>query len=338
MGKDNIISKEEKLIIEILFGKQKLTKKDFSLINYEKIVKISSSHLILPALYINLERKKNLKYLPRDLSKYLTDIYKINKNRNKKLIEESKEIASILDENKIKYVFLKGTAHIHSKLYKNIGERMIGDIDLLVNEIDLKSTVLAIKNYGYRDIRYSFFENMHYTRQVNKNKTFAIEIHTKLLDRGKENIIHSNEFLNNSLNFCNIYVPNFLYQLKHNIYNYQINDFGSALLSYSYRSYYDTYMLKKTKRFNIKKIKLDKHINRYYMIMKILEIPNLNLMSHKQNKLDLFKFKCIYSSKFIYKINYLINRQLKLFPKQFIELILNKKYREYALDKIRKND
>ena len=336
MAGEYILSEEERLIIEILFGTQKLTKKHFSLINYEKIVKISSSHLILPALYINLERKKNLKYLPKDLCKYLTDIYEINKNRNKILIEESKEIASILDKNKVKYVFLKGTAHIHSKLYKNIGERMIGDIDLLVNQIDLKRAVLAIKNYGYKDIKYSFFENMHYTRQVNKNKTFAVEIHTKLLDRGKENIIYSNKFLNNSLNFQHISVPNLLNQFKHNIYNFQINDFGSNLLSYSYRSYYDNYMLNKAENINLKKIKLDKYIRRYYLIIKLLKIPNINLINVSENKLDLFRFKCVYSSKLIYKINYLINRQLKLFPRQLIELILNKKYREYALDKIKK--
>ena len=215
---------------------------------------------------------------------------------------------------------------------------MIGDIDILVNDFSLNKSIRALREYGYEDIEYSFFEDMHYTRQIHKNKIFGVEIHTKLLDKNQANILNSKEVLNKNLNFGNIYVPNFLYQLKHNIYNYQINDFGSALLSYSYRSYYDTYMLKKTKRFNAKKIKLDKHINRYYMIMKILGIPNLNSISCKENKLDLIRFKYIHSNKLFYKINYLFYRQLKLLPKQVIELIINKKYRQYALKKIKSID
>ena len=157
----NIISNEENLIINVLFGNEKLSNKNFKDIDYKKTVKIASSHLILPALYINLKRKNCLNYLPVDLVKYLQEIYLINKNRNKKLIKESEEIAKILRKNKIKFTFLKGTAHIYSKIYNNIGERMIGDIDLLVNQIDLKRAVLAIKNYGYKDIKYSFFVYIH---------------------------------------------------------------------------------------------------------------------------------------------------------------------------------
>ena len=62
------------------------------------------------------------------------------------------------------------------------------------------------------------------------------------------------------------------------------------------------------------------------MIVNILKIPNLNSINYKENRLDLVRFKYIHTNKLFYKINYLFYRQLKLLPKQVIELIINKKY------------
>ena len=50
-------SKEEKILINILFKKKKLDVKVFSKLDYDKLVKIASSHLVLPALYINIKKK-----------------------------------------------------------------------------------------------------------------------------------------------------------------------------------------------------------------------------------------------------------------------------------------
>ena len=76
-----ILSQEEKFLINILFkGENELNNKSFRLLDYEKLVKNVNSHLMIPALYINL-KKKNLKK-PVDpneiLKKYIEDLYTIN--------------------------------------------------------------------------------------------------------------------------------------------------------------------------------------------------------------------------------------------------------------------
>ena len=48
-----ILSNEEMFIIDVLFNYEK-SKKNIDLINFEKVIKISSAHLMLPSLYNNL--------------------------------------------------------------------------------------------------------------------------------------------------------------------------------------------------------------------------------------------------------------------------------------------
>ena len=51
-----MISFEEKFLIKVLFS-QKINLNDFNKINFESLIKIPSSHLILPSLYSNLKKE-----------------------------------------------------------------------------------------------------------------------------------------------------------------------------------------------------------------------------------------------------------------------------------------
>ena len=61
MNNNIFLSKEENLLIDILFSEKKLNKTQFKFIDYELLIKIASSHLMLPSLYVNLKKKKQLK-------------------------------------------------------------------------------------------------------------------------------------------------------------------------------------------------------------------------------------------------------------------------------------
>ena len=54
-----------------------------------KILKLSSSQLLLPALYINIINKGLEKYFDDDFIEYLKNIFEINKNRNNKLLKKT---------------------------------------------------------------------------------------------------------------------------------------------------------------------------------------------------------------------------------------------------------
>ena len=62
---DKKILKEEKFLIEILFSQRKSLIKEIDLkIDFNLLVKIASSHLMLPALFINLKKKEINKFYP----------------------------------------------------------------------------------------------------------------------------------------------------------------------------------------------------------------------------------------------------------------------------------
>ena len=71
-------------------------------------------------------------------------------------------------------------------LFKNRGERMIGDIDILVKKEDSIMAKEILENIGYiskKNKKIFKNEGIHLDRQINKNKIFAIEIHNQLLKK-----------------------------------------------------------------------------------------------------------------------------------------------------------
>ena len=64
----------------------------------------------------------------------MKNITEINRERNKLIIDQAKEINKLLLMHNIKPIFLKGMAALVEGIYNDIGERMISDIDLIVSE------------------------------------------------------------------------------------------------------------------------------------------------------------------------------------------------------------
>ena len=106
--------------------------------NWDAIVKEGSKHLVLPAIFCRLQSKQLLHVLPADLLSYLENITELNRNRNSSILNQMQSISDLLDQNHINHVFLKGAALLVSNIYEDPAERMIGDIDILIdlNQLD----------------------------------------------------------------------------------------------------------------------------------------------------------------------------------------------------------
>ncbi|MDC0497163.1 hypothetical protein OAN50_02285, partial [Flavobacteriaceae bacterium] len=80
-----MVSVEEKLLVNILYKEEHEAQQgiDISNVNFENLIKLASNHLMLPALFFNIN-KKNLSHLfPEDFIECIKNIYSINKARNK---------------------------------------------------------------------------------------------------------------------------------------------------------------------------------------------------------------------------------------------------------------
>lgn len=87
--------------------------------------------------------------LASDVKDYFTAHYLKNSARNIKIIQTVKKLAGIFKAAGIKLVFLKGSAYL-STIYKSEpGVRLMGDIDVLVEEADLERAKEILKKENF---------------------------------------------------------------------------------------------------------------------------------------------------------------------------------------------
>lgn len=217
-------------------------------VDWDNIVKLSTSHYVFPALYCNLKRANFLHYLPNDLVNYMKHITDLNRERNLQIIEQAKEINQLLLDKGITPIFLKGTGNLLEGLYEDIAERMVGDIDFLVSKNLLNSVVKILKDAGYFKKEsiledYTMFSR-HYPKIIKKEKIAAVEIHTKMLSQ--ELLFSYDKILQNiETTTNNIYILSYEDQVLMTCINKQLNDKGQWYKNISLRNSYDLFLLSK---------------------------------------------------------------------------------------------
>ena len=94
-------------------------------VDWDAVVKVSTSHYVFPAIYCNFKRADFLKYLPTDLVDYMKHITDLNRERNKQIISQAQDLNTLLLNNNITPIFLKGTGNLLEGLYDDIAENLI---------------------------------------------------------------------------------------------------------------------------------------------------------------------------------------------------------------------
>lgn len=218
-------------------------------INWEAIVALGSTKLVIPTVFSRLRSKALLKDLPEDLQLYLKYIYDLNLERNEALLKEVHMISDWFNQANIPHVFLKGAAMIASDYYDNIGERMLGDIDVLVPKHLCQKAfdLLLSKGYNYAKtptINPKYFEDKHLLRLASEAFLGAVEIHFKLLDTDQD-ILQPQAVLDERIltKNTNIPIPCAKHLLIHNVLNFQVNDLGSYYNFIGLKNVYDTLVL-----------------------------------------------------------------------------------------------
>lgn len=217
-------------------------------VDWEAVVKVSTAHYVMPALYLNLERAGFLHYLPEDLVVFMAHITELNRERNAQLIAQAKEINTLLLANGIRPIFLKGTGNLLEGLYADIGERMVGDIDFIFSKADYPKTIKALSDFGYEPVQkyeYYFPSFKHYPRIQKEGYIAAVEIHKELLLEKYADEFHYDLIKKSTQYVDNITVMSYQHQLCLSIIAKQINDDGVYYKSISLRNAYDVFLLSK---------------------------------------------------------------------------------------------
>ena len=315
-------------------------------IDWDTVVKLSTSNYVFPAVYCNLKRVDFLKYLPIDLVAYMMYITELNRDRNLKIIEQAKKLNKLLLANNIRPIFLKGTGNLLEGLYEDVGERMVGDIDFLFSEKDFFKAIDILKkdNYSKLEGQLDYFQGFrHYSRLVKPANIAAVEIHKEVTIekyRGEFNykIISEDAQLINDFS-----VLSFENQLSLSIISSQINDYGFELKNFSLRNAYDVFLLSKkvdTKKAISNFTKLKNPLNSFLANCNFVFGDLESLKYHKtkevENYLKAFN-KSLYKRKSNLNINFKLikinlNRRFDIVCKS----IFNREIRKWLLNTIKR--
>ncbi len=331
-----MVSIEEKFMVNILYRSESkiLNGIDISTVNFENLIKLASSHLMLPALYFNINKKNCSSLFPDDFIEYIKNIFTINKARNNILLAEAKELSELLFENNIKHIFLKGTALLLSNIFEDIGERMIGDIDFIIQHKDEEKVKKVLEENNYCNISVLFpsliriFRPKHLARRVNKNKTIAIEPHLELLSPIRRHVFNSKKLISAFKGDAKtIKTPNKPFLFDHCIYALQFEDKRFFNSHHSHRSIYDIYKLDCKKSLTIENIKKNIYIKHFFITINKFKIFDIQIVP------DLSSY---YFEKLFRFSDPLLSSVFKIITKwlMIIQLITNNDFRKYALNKL----
>lgn len=215
-------------------------------VDWDRVVQISTSHYVFPALYINLERANFLSHIPSELVSYMKHITDLNRERNAQIISQARHVNHLLTKQGIQPVFLKGTGSLLQGLYEDIGERMVGDIDFLVSKEQFDEAVSVFETGGYSYVSQSKYQSpskKHYPRIHKEGMIAALEVHHEMTIGKYKREFNYNAVVDTLIkkdNYSFLSLPN---QLVLTLIAKQINDNGQYYKTMSLRNGYDTFLL-----------------------------------------------------------------------------------------------
>jgi hypothetical protein len=220
-------------------------------INQDAFIFLASNHFVLPALTLKFQKYGLCEFFSPDYATHLQDILALNQKRNQKILHQIEEINHALNKENIKPVYLKGTANLLDQIYTDVGERMIGDIDVLIQENDYLKAAEIVLSLGYQnsdEYQGDVHNVKHFPRLYKPDVPADIEIHRLPVDKkyathfSSELIFTSKVQITNSVN---AYVPADAHKLIHNFIHSQLSNEGYRFKRISLRDIYDVYLLSK---------------------------------------------------------------------------------------------
>lgn len=209
--------------------------KRYSIEEWEAIISVANRYLLTPVLYASLKEKHWLEDIgKKELVLYLEEIYLLNNKRNEGILKQLNELSSLLNEINIEMILLKGAASLSEKEYLYFGERVMNDIDILVEEKSIFTAIAHLKKNGYGEIDPSNLKLEdelgnnwhHYKRLYKKSGTASVELHRYSVgERGQEHfpLLLNKQHLLSSSSINNAFFMRSVYGMYHSFIHTQIS-------------------------------------------------------------------------------------------------------------------
>ena len=313
-------------------------------IDWNRFVWLCSNHLILQVIYLKFKTHNLLSELPDHLTQKLNLVHQVNCIRNTSILEQVADITFILNSENIYPLFMKGTGNLLDGLYRDIGERIIGDIDFLVPEEDyLKAAgIMLAQGYEKPTPDYGMAASAkHFPRLFRKDVPADVEIH-----RAPVNIIHSRYF-NASMIFRDkkcvpahpgCYIPSDEHKIIQNFIHAQLDHQGYRLADASLRDLYDLYLLSKRKKTISGPIPYKRKALNYAALAERILGQDLFTSSHASIRSALFCFRFDFYHHYpaLSKVTlHIPNRIYRRYVRNFALFIFNSRERHRLISRLK---
>jgi hypothetical protein len=210
-------------------------REDINNADWGGVFQLADGYHVLPALYVALKRRELLGSLDKDICDFLEGVYELNLQHNQLLKREALSVARLLNSIDIQPILLKGMAGLLSGLYEDEGERLIGDIDILVNLPELPSVLEVMLGHGYicdpeiRDQVFSSSFHKHELTLMTESWSVKIDLHVRPTGpSGRDAFVSIEGAMTEAeaveLGGARFLLPPPLFRLMHNFYHAQYLD------------------------------------------------------------------------------------------------------------------
>lgn len=205
--------------------------------------------LVLPPVYTALKKQELLSFFDGDLASHWAALYLQNRQRNLMAVSQLKELGRTLLQHGIQPVYLKGTGNLLDDIYKDVGERLIGDIDMLVREKDFIPAAEALKEIGYTEAEKYFADvhlAKHYPRLQKDGWHLAVEIHRLPVDQEYTRYLSAEQIFEEMkpvAGLDNCFVPGDRHKAMLNFIHAQLGNLGHLFMAGSLRDLYDMHLI-----------------------------------------------------------------------------------------------
>jgi hypothetical protein len=119
---------------------------------WRSVLRLSSTHLVTPLLRRAFQEHGLVSGLPPDVLEFLDAVYTLNLDCNLHYEDQLAHLIQVLNNIGVRPVLLKGAAALVSGLYPTPGERMTGDIDILIPASRLPGVFKHLCAAGYQQV------------------------------------------------------------------------------------------------------------------------------------------------------------------------------------------
>ncbi|MFO1433553.1 MAG: nucleotidyltransferase family protein [Candidatus Competibacteraceae bacterium] len=207
---------------------------------WQHVLRLSSTHLVTPLLHWVARTQGYLSSLPPNVVAFLEAVYTLNRDRNRQCLDQLAHLTQALNGIGVQPVLLKGAATLVSDLYPTLGERMIGDIDVLIPAPRLPDILERLADAGYRRMGtggalpkakdFAGFSGHHYPRIDSPDWPVGVELHICLVDSSAARLLSAEEIFQDAKPLSwrggEVLLPSPTHFVMHNVIHAFVKDFS----------------------------------------------------------------------------------------------------------------